>query len=186
MDTENGASDDAGGTGTETIAPGTPAVSPTTGEAGGDAPRDVEPGAEPKALGEVVTEGDVEWSPPMVDAATGVSLDGHGLPINHRLRAETLVEQGKDEDPAGEVSAELLANTKERLDRQAVADAELAKAAEAANPPVRASMKTADLERIAERQGIDISGASNNEDRVAMIESARASGAARPANEEGR
>ena len=132
-------------------------------------------------------EGDTpgtEWSPPKLEPETGIALDGHGLPINHRLRAERLADSGKDEDPAGEISPEHIADAKGRLAAQAKADAARAKAEEAANPPVHAHMKTADLERIAKKQGIELSSATNNEERVALIEAARASGAARPANEE--
>lgn len=126
-----------------------------------------------------------EFSPPLVEADTGIALDGD-YPVNHRLRAERLAEEGKDSDPGGVISDELIAATKERLEGDKRAAEILREEEEARNPPVRANMKTADLEKIAEAQGIDITAATNNEDRVSLIEGARAAGNAKPANEEDR
>jgi hypothetical protein len=102
------------------------------------------------------------WSPPKVEDGTGIAVDGDGLPVNHRLRAERLADDGKDEDPGGVIAPELIADAADRL-----------AAERKARPPVAANMKVADLERIAKRENIDISGAANNADRVALIEAAR-------------
>ncbi|CAB4131767.1 hypothetical protein UFOVP131_38 [uncultured Caudovirales phage] len=45
----------------------------------------------------------------------------------------------------------------------------------AERPPVAASMKVADLEAIASKEGVDLTGATNNEQRVERIEAARKS-----------
>lgn len=114
-----------------------------------------------------------DWSPARTDPETGIALDGHDLPVNHRLRAEALADMGKDEDPTGDISPELIANTKARL----TAERE-------ARPRVSANMKVADLERIAKREDIDISRAGSNAERVAMIEAARSGLAPPPPNDE--
>jgi len=104
---------------------------------------------------------DETWSPPKVDE-NGVALDGHDLPVNHRLRAEALADAGKDKDPGDMVSPELIAETADRLATE-----------RKARPPVSANMKVADLERIAKRESVDLMSAKNNEERVALIEAAR-------------
>lgn len=114
---------------------------------------------------EVVVEGntpDETWSPPQFAEENGIAIDGDGLPVNHRLRAEALVDAGKDEDPGGMISPELIENTRERLEGE-----------REARPPVYSNMKVADLERIAMREDIDISGAANNDERVRLIRTAR-------------
>jgi hypothetical protein len=59
----------------------------------------------------------------------GIATEGASeLPHNHRLRAEALVARKATEDPDGLISPELIADTKDRLDREA-------KAAEKANAP---------------------------------------------------
>src|SRR5215213_4226322 len=160
----------------------------------------VEPGAAPAAdlnspaAGTIVGDGvaledgeapeEPEFSPPAIEADTGIALDGE-YPINHRLRAERLVRKGEESDPDGVISDELVANTKGRLEAEDRAAEVLKAEEEERNPPVRANMKTADLDKIAEAQGIDLSAAANNEDRVSLIEAARAAGTATPANEGG-
>jgi len=104
-----------------------------------------------------------DWSPPQSDD-NGFAIDGDGLPLNLRLRAAALAEAGKTEDPAGSVTPEAIASTGERL-----------AAYDKAFPSVSPSSKTADLERIAKAEGIDISTAANNEERVAAIVAARPS-----------
>ncbi|MBA2718521.1 MAG: hypothetical protein H0U52_04630 [Chloroflexi bacterium] len=123
-----------------------------------------------------------EHGPPAIEADTGIALDGD-YPVNHRLRAERLVAEGKTSDPGGVISDELIAGTVTRMEGEKRAEAERLADEEAANPPIRANMKTADLIKIAEAQGIDISSAENNEQRVEMIDAARSAGIARPANE---
>lgn len=62
------------------------------------------------------------------EAESGIATEGaSGLPHNHRLRAEKLVELGKIEDPDGIIEAELIADTKERLSRERSADKPKAK-----------------------------------------------------------
>lgn len=118
---------------------------------------------------------DVEASAsPIEDKDTGVPMVG-SYPLNHRLRAEALAAAGEAEDPDALISPALIADAKGRLDGQA----EAARLAEEerlkAFPPVHAGMKVADLERIAadSTPSIDLSSASNNEERVALIEKAR-------------
>lgn len=110
---------------------------------------------------ETVTETD-DWSEPKV-RENGVAVDGHGLPFNLRLRAEELAESGKDSDPANLVSAEHIADAKARL---AAYDEQY--------PPLVGATKS-DLEKIAEDEGVDLDGASNNDERVARIAAARPS-----------
>lgn len=52
--------------------------------------------------------------PPAVEKETGIALEGD-YPHNHRLRAEALAKEGKDEDPGGIISKEIIAATAERL-----------------------------------------------------------------------
>jgi hypothetical protein len=111
------------------------------------------------------------WEPPAVEPESGIAIDGDGLPVNHRLRAERLADAGKDSDPGGVISDELIADAKERLERE-----------RKARPPVAANMKVADLERIAKREDIDLSSASNNAERVALIEAARGGGSTNEEN----
>jgi hypothetical protein len=155
----DGATDTATGAAADTTtAPG--------GEiSGGDAPRSIPDGAEPAdALGPTVENPDGStWSPPAMDPKTGIALDGPGgLPVNHRLRAERLALDGKETDEGGYVSDELIADARDRLDR-----------IRESIQPVRENMKTADLERIAEDEGVDLTGATNNAERVRRIEAAR-------------
>ncbi|MBA3668432.1 MAG: hypothetical protein H0W65_12060 [Sphingomonas sp.] len=123
-----------------------------------------------------------EHGPPSIEADTGIALDGD-YPVNHRLRAERLVAEGKTSDPGGVIDDELIADTATRMEGDKRAEAERLANEEAAFPPVRSNMKTADLETIATAHGIDISSAENNQARVDMIEAARAAGIATPANE---
>ena len=116
----------------------------------------------PATAAQVVTTEQEDWSEAKTDPNTGVALDGHDLPVNHRLRAEALADMGKDEDPANLVTPELIADTADRLERE-----------RKARPPVNSNMKVSELERIARREGIDISEARNNEERVSAINSAR-------------
>lgn len=154
MDGENGGAPDAGA-----ILPGTePPVEPAPHE---ESPTPI---VEGNAPGET-------WSLPATEEGTGIALDGNGLPVNHRLRAERLADDGKDSDPHGEISDALIADAKGRL-----------AAERKARPPVHANMKVADLEKIAKREKIDLSGAANNDERVALIEAARGGPAANEEN----
>lgn len=75
------------------------------------------------------TKAEVEETAPAQD---GIATEGaSGLPHNHRLRAEKLVEMGETEDPDGLISPELIADTKDRLEREAKAAEEAAAQAEA-------------------------------------------------------
>lgn len=62
-----------------------------------------------------------ETAPPAIDPDTGVALVG-GYPLNHRLRAEALAQDGKAEDPDGVVSPELIADASARMKRDAQAE----------------------------------------------------------------
>jgi len=62
------------------------------------------------------------WQEPQSEANTGIAIDGeHGLPLNHRLRAERLADEGKKEDPGGLISPEVIADAKDRLAGEAKA-----------------------------------------------------------------
>jgi hypothetical protein len=104
-----------------------------------------------------------DWSPPQVNEQ-GFAVDGDGLPLNLRLRAAALADAGRDEDPSGSVSAETIKAEAERL-----------AAYDKAFPTISSSSKTADLERIAKAEGVDISSAANNDERIAIIRAARPS-----------
>lgn len=126
-------------------------------------------------------DGKVEWSPARPDPESGVYHEGE-YPHNHRLRAEALSKDGKAEDPDGIVDADMIKGAGERLAAQAKAEEEAEAARLAAFPPVRANMRTEDLERIAAESDppIDLTAAKNNADRVRLIEAARASNPAAP------
>lgn len=143
---------------TETSTAGT-GVGPETGPSL-SAPNAATAPAETSPAG--VTGDEPEWSPARVEEGTGIAIDGDGLPVNHRLRSERLALDGKETDPGGVVSDELIAESGKRLD--SIRDA---------FKPVRANMKVADLERIAKDENVDLDGADNNEERVARIEAAR-------------
>lgn len=119
----------------------------------------------PAAATELPPMGDetdeTDWHPPQ-RLADGTPVDGHGLPINLRLRKAALADAGKDSDPEGYVTGEDIAAEVERL---AAYDADY--------PALRANMKTAELEKIAKAEEVDLSAAQNNEDRVAAIAAAR-------------
>jgi hypothetical protein len=100
-------------------------------------------------------------------AEQGFAIDG-GLPVNHRLRAEALAKAGRDTDPAGAITPEAIAAAGERLAAEAKDEAA------DAPPAVKPSMPVADLKDIADREGVDLSDATNNDQRVAAIEAARA------------
>lgn len=112
-------------------------------------------------------------APPRRHEKTGVAMDGD-YPHNHRLRAEALARDEKTEDPDGIISPELIADAKARLERAEEARQRAEEAEREAHPPVNARMPVADLEAIAGREGVDLSGAANNDDRVALIEAHRA------------
>ncbi len=114
-----------------------------------------------------------DWGPEQVEPETGVALDGDGLPVNHRLRAERLARDGKTTDAGGLITDDLIAATASRLDDDDKA-AEVAKReVEEQFPPVRVNMRTDDLVAIAERETVDLSAASNNQDRVDAIVASR-------------
>jgi len=59
-----------------------------------------------------------DWTPARV-REDGVNVSADGLPLNHRLRAEALVQRGATEDPEGVISKELIEDTKARLEAEA-------------------------------------------------------------------
>lgn len=103
-----------------------------------------------------------DWSPPNY-AEDGTALDGHGLPINLRLRRYTLADEGKKEDPTGQIPPEDIAAEVERL---AAYDKEY--------PPLAKATK-ADLEKIAKDEEVDLSTAATNDERAALIQAGRPS-----------
>ena len=106
-----------------------------------------------------------EWSPPKHDAETGVALY-RDLPLNHRLRAEALADAGETEDLDGLITPELISDASNRLAADRAAE-------EKAHPPISASMRVAELERIAAREEVDLSTATNNDERVSLIQAKR-------------
>lgn len=105
--------------------------------------------------------------PPATDE-TGVALEG-GYPHNHRLRAEALAKDGKTSDPSGAVSDDLIKDAGERLERDAKAAAD---AERAATTDLR-KMTTAQLVETATGEGVDLSAANTNPERVSAIEAHR-------------
>lgn len=97
------------------------------------------------------------------------------LPANHRLRAEALVGAGKDEDPHGHVSRELIADTKDRLEREAAAAKEADEAAARASSQL-GRMKVDDLRKIATDESIEIPA---DADKPAIVDTITAARAAR-------
>lgn len=114
-----------------------------------------------------------DWKPETIEEGTGVPLDGDGLPVSHRLRAERLARDGKGSDPGGVITDDLIADTAKRVANEDKA-ADAAKAAELkANPPVRANMRVDDLTSIATAEGVDMSAATTNAERVDAIIASR-------------
>jgi len=109
--------------------------------------------------------------PPEVQEGTGIAMAG-GYPVNHRLRAEALADAGKDKDPTGDVSPELIAETAKRLAAERkeaeAADDDAARAAR----ELRA-MKLADLRELAQAEGVQHEGDANKSAIVDAIEAAR-------------
>lgn len=90
---------------------------------------------------------DVATKPPLT-AKDGTAMNGL-YPLNNRLRAEALANEGKTEDPDGIIEPDVIASTGERLEREAKAakDAEDAAAAEQAE-----AEKAAEAQRIADEK----------------------------------
>lgn len=110
------------------------------------------------------TENDVvETALPATREGDGVALHGD-YPLNHRLRAEALAKDGKTTDPDNMVSDELIVDAGERMKRLEAARDE----AESLE-----GRRKAELEEIAATEGVDLSDARNNGDRVRLIEEHR-------------
>jgi hypothetical protein len=140
-----------------------------------DDPAAAPPQAQPDEP-EVAKDGEVKATGlPQADKDTGVAMYGE-FPLNHRLRAEALADAGLDKDPDGIVTAELIKDAGERLERDAKAEEDRKAAEEKARPPVKASMPRPDLDKIASDEGLDPAAYSNREDLVAAIEAKRAGG----------
>lgn len=113
----------------------------------------------------------IETAPPAMNAETGVAMDGD-YPHNHRLRAEALSRAGKEADPDGLVSDDVIADAGKRMEaadkaaKQAEADAKR-RATELRR------MTTEQLEETAIEEGVDLSSAKTNGDRADLIEAAR-------------
>ena len=101
------------------------------------------------------------WSPPPTDER-GVARDADGLPLNLRLRALELADGGKEEDPSGAVTPEAIAEAGEAL-----------AAYDERYPLISSASTKKELEAIAEDENIDLSAATNNEERASAILRAR-------------
>ena len=119
-----------------------------------------------------------ETAPPATDPETGVAMDGD-FPHNHRLRAEALAKAGKDSDPDGLVSDDLIADASARLERNAAAMKAAEDEAKRRATELR-RMTTEQLEATALEEGVDLSGASTNLRRAELIEAHRNATAAPP------
>jgi hypothetical protein len=101
-----------------------------------------------------------DWEPPKV-REDGVYTDANGLPLNLRLRAAALVDQGADEDPDGLVDADQLKAARSHL------------AAYDKTFPALEGATKGELEKIAEKERVSLEGAANNEERAALIAARR-------------
>jgi hypothetical protein len=109
------------------------------------------------------------WAPPE-PRPDGVYLDAHGLPLNHRLRAEALVAAGLNEDPGSLLEPERIAETAERLQ------------AEAGVVKPLGEQTKAELTETARREGLPPPRASSGKTAmIAAIEAAREAKAAQAA-----
>lgn len=106
-----------------------------------------------------------------IDAATGFATDGK-WPVNGRLRAEAMAAAGETTDPDGIVSDELIAATKDRVERE-VAEEERQRAQVETNAP---SLKWTKDELTAEaaRRGALVETDANKAAILAAIEAAPA------------
>ena len=110
--------------------------------------------------------------PPIHQQETGIAMAGN-YPLNHRLRAEALVADGKETDPDKMVDDATIADTKARL--QAEQDEAKAKAeADAAASRELHAMKKDDLISTAEQEGVQHDPSAPKADIVQAIEQSRA------------
>jgi hypothetical protein len=99
------------------------------------------------------------------------------LPVNGRLRAEALARSGATTDERGIVSDELIAATKDRLEREdAEAErlAEEARKAEAQRPAVSTRLSLDKLKEIAAGENVAVGENPDKSTLVDAIEAARA------------
>jgi len=100
---------------------------------------------------------DATAADPNATAAPAMTKEGVALagkyPLNLRLRAEALATDGKAKDPDGLASDELIASTKDRLDRERAEAERLAARDAKEHPPVSESMKREDLVALAAKEG---------------------------------
>jgi hypothetical protein len=113
-----------------------------------------------------------ETTAPPAMTEDGVALH-NDYPVNHRLRAEALADAGETTDPDALISDELIAATKDRLDRERAEAERLAEAAAKAPPAVSERMKIETLTRIAEEEGVQIGTDADRPAIVAAIEADR-------------
>lgn len=101
-----------------------------------------------------------DWKPPQTDEQ-GFAIDGHGYPINLRLRALRLADAGETEDPAGSVSPEVIQSAADQL-----ADYDDAY-------PSLDGMTKAALEAEAEDKNVAVPDGATKDEIKAAIEAAR-------------
>lgn len=122
------------------------------------------------------TDPDAPMQPPR-QTETGVAMiatENGEYPANHRLRAEAMARAGVTTDKDELISDELIASTKERLERE---DAEAKRVEEEerkAHPPVRANMRRDDALAIAEAETVVVNDGDTVPTIVGNIEAARA------------
>lgn len=122
------------------------------------------------------TDPDAPMKPPhQTEAGVAMIATANGeYPANHRLRAEAMARAGVTHDEDGLIGDDLIASTKDRLEREdAEADRVAAREA-AAHPTVKATMLKADLITIAEAENVFVGDGDTNATIVANIEAARA------------
>jgi hypothetical protein len=115
-------------------------------------------------------------TPLATDPETGFAMMGD-LPVNGRLRAEALARSGATTDERGIVSDELIAATKDRLEREdAEAErlAEEARKAEAQRPAVSTRLSLDKLKEIAAGENVAVGENPDKSTLVDAIEAARA------------
>jgi hypothetical protein len=118
----------------------------------------------------------VKTAPPVIRPVDGVAMQGD-YPLNSRLRAEALAAAGVDRDPEALVTAELIADAKERMANLTKAAADAQTRVDAANADI-AEGKTLDEDAasqlIADRMSIELAERSSGEAPPELSEMSKA------------